>query len=342
MDKVELLKKLVSIYSPSGKEGKIGVYLCEAMNQMGLDASIDEVGNVIGTAGTGETNVVLLGHIDTVEGIIDVRETDGMLYGRGTVDAKGSIAAFVSAVYEVREILNKRVTVIGCVEEEIESRGALNVIDKFNPDYVVIGEPSGTNGITLGYMGILRVVYSMEKEQCHHSGREVSPAAAGIVFWNMIERFCQNYSKGKKLFESLIPTLVSINTDNDEYAQKMHLDVNLRLPVDFDVERFKEYILSEKGEGGVTFGVNYPAVRKGKNNPLVRAFMKAIRKQGETPVFKYKTGTTDMNTVALKWKCPIITYGPGNSALDHAPNEHISIDEYLKSIEIIKTALLEL
>jgi LysW-gamma-L-lysine carboxypeptidase len=46
-----------------------------------------------------------------------------------------------------------------------------------------------------------------------------------------------------------------------------------------------------------------------------------------------------MNVVGPVWKCPIVAYGPGNSALDHTPDERISLSEYLRSIEILKSML---
>jgi LysW-gamma-L-lysine carboxypeptidase len=52
-----------------------------------------------------------------------------------------------------------------------------------------------------------------------------------------------------------------------------------------------------------------------------------------------KTGTSDMNVVGPAWHCPILAYGPGESALDHTPDERISLSEYLRSIEILKSVL---
>ena len=48
-----------------------------------------------------------------------------------------------------------------------------------------------------------------------------------------------------------------------------------------------------------------------------------------------------MNILAA-WNCPIIAYGPGDSSLDHTSNEHLILDEYYKSIEILKTAIKRL
>ena len=81
------------------------------------------------------------------------------------------------------------------------------------------------------------------------------------------------------------------------------------------------------------------AFRAEKNTPLVRAFLAAIRDGGGRPRFVLKTGTSDMNVVGPVWGCPICSYGPGDSALDHTPDERISLSEYLQSIEILKAVL---
>ena len=72
------------------------------------------------------------------------------------------------------------------------------------------------------------------------------------------------------------------------------------------------------------------------------AFLNGIRAAGGTPSFVYKTGTADLNIAAPVWKCPAVVYGPGDSALDHTPEEHISISEYLKAIEVLADALTRL
>ena len=86
-------------------------------------------------------------------------------------------------------------------------------------------------------------------------------------------------------------------------------------------------------------GFPVPAWGCEKNNPLVRAFLSGIRSQGGEPRFVYKTGTADLNIVAPVWKCPALVYGPGDSSLDHTPKEHIRLDEYEKSVQVLCNAL---
>src|SRR5687767_746154 len=103
----ETLIGLVSQYSPSGNERGAVEWLVGRMKSLGYDKSyIDEAGNAVGVMGQGSKQVVLLGHIDTVPGEIDVQivEATGhspLLYGRGSVDAKGPLACFADAVAQV-------------------------------------------------------------------------------------------------------------------------------------------------------------------------------------------------------------------------------------------------
>jgi LysW-gamma-L-lysine carboxypeptidase len=89
-------------------------------------------------------------------------------------------------------------------------------------------------------------------------------------------------------------------------------------------------------------GYAVPAWVCEKNTPLVRAFLGAIRSQGGTPSFVFKTGTADLNVVGPVWNCPALVYGPGDSSLDHTPDEHIALDEYRRAVEVLSAALRNL
>jgi LysW-gamma-L-lysine carboxypeptidase len=81
--------------------------------------------------------------------------------------------------------------------------------------------------------------------------------------------------------------------------------------------------------------------RGDRHNALVRSFLTAIRQTDAAaqPGFLVKTGTSDMNVVGPAWKCPIVAYGPGDSALDHTPNEHLSLDEYWRAVLVLEGAI---
>ena len=85
-----------------------------------------------------------------------------------------------------------------------------------------------------------------------------------------------------------------------------------------------------------------PGCQTERNDPVVRAISSAIRMEGAQPRPKLKTGTADFNVVSPAWNCPIAAYGPGDSALDHTPNEHLVIDDYLHAIRVLKHAVTTL
>ena len=126
----------------------------------GLCTRIDEAGNaeVVFGAEDAAREIVLLGHIDTVPGEIPVRLEDGVLHGRGSVDAKGPLCAMLVAASRAELRPGARVRVIGAVGEEADSRGARALARRIQPDACIIGEPSGWDGVTLGYMGCARLL----------------------------------------------------------------------------------------------------------------------------------------------------------------------------------------
>src|SRR6266571_3187353 len=159
---LDLVRGLVEIPSVSRREGDAVEWLVARMAERGFRASVDDAGNAVGEIGDGPRHVVLLGHIDTVPGEIPVRVEGGDLVGRGAVDAKGPLAAFVAAATEV--VKGLRVTVVGAVEEESPtSAGARYRATLAAPDWCVIGEPSGWDGVTVGNKGRLVIGVSLSR-----------------------------------------------------------------------------------------------------------------------------------------------------------------------------------
>ena len=109
MDELEFLERMLSIPSPSGNEDALALYLAQQMAVLGFRARRDGVGNVVGQIGDldAERCIVLLGHMDTVEGFIPVELQEGRLYGRGAVDAKGPLATFILAAARAARYLKQ-------------------------------------------------------------------------------------------------------------------------------------------------------------------------------------------------------------------------------------------
>jgi LysW-gamma-L-lysine carboxypeptidase len=125
-------------------------------------------------------------------------------------------------------------------------------------------------------------------------------------------------------------------------TDQAELTIGVRLPPGVPPETLASVIAGHAHGGQLRFRDLCPAYQADKNNPLVRAFLRSIRAAGGTPGFLLKTGTSDMNVVGPVWRCPILAYGPGDSNLDHTPDEHILIDEYLRAITVLEDALQRL
>jgi [amino group carrier protein]-lysine/ornithine hydrolase len=341
---LDLLVRMVEIPSPSHHEAELSAYLVESLKGRGFHAYQDDANNAIGILGSGEKTIILLGHMDTVPGEIPVRIDNGSLYGRGTVDAKGPLACFISAASRLRNEIDrsgKKIIVIAAVEEEsATSRGAHEALRMFrSPDFCVIGEPSSWDAVTIGYKGRLLLDYELEIPLKHTAAQGKLVCEEAVDFWNRLKAWCEPINEGKGHFETIDPTIRSFNSDNNGICERARVKLGFRLPVDFPLEQFKSFLVEAGGTACLHFSGQEMAVRMGKSNALVKAFLQSIRAHQGSPRFKVKTGTSDMNVVAPQWKCPLLAYGPGDSSLDHTPNEHIEIEEYGMAIEVLELVL---
>ena len=329
-------------------------WLVARMKSMGYeDALIDDAGNAVGVIGRGPKQVVLLGHIDTVPGEIPVRRDNipdhEVLYGRGSVDAKGPLACFVDSVAQVGVREDWQFVVIGAVEEERDSDGARFVAAQYKPQFAIIGEPNQWDRIALGYKGSAWATVTVQRGQAHTASGEPTAAEAAVEAWLKIKAYVDLFNADKpKLFDQLLLTLRGMDSGQDGFDQWARLNVGVRLPVEVSPEDWYAK-LEETLKVPETFrvliepmGFAIPAWVGEKNTPLVRAFLRGIRSQGGDPRFVYKTGTADLNIVAPVWKCPAVVYGPGDSSLDHTLNEHIELKEYSKAVDVLTETLQKL
>ena len=341
MNSTELLQGLVQIYSPSTQEYAASEYLVAQMNALGFRACVDDAGNAVGVLGDGARAIVLLGHIDTFHGYIEPRIEEGKLYGRGAVDAKGCLATFVSACARVGARDGVRFIVIGAVEEEYAtSKGARFALTQYVPDFCIIGEPSGWDRITLGYKGRVLVDYEIAKSMTHTASGARAAVEDAVAFWNRIAAFAAEHNRAKpRVFDQLDASLRALNSDDDGFTDRARMRVALRVPTGLTIGAVEKGVVQFVDGASVAFSSEEEPFRADKNNALVRAFLNAIRDGGGKPAFTLKTGTADMNIVGPAWGCPIVAYGPGDSALDHTPNEHLDLAEYERAIAVLARVL---
>ncbi len=339
---LELLEGLVRIPSISGVEGAAVRWLVERMAELGFHAYVDEVGNAVGEIGVGRPETVLLGHIDTVPGDVPVRVADGRLYGRGTVDAKGPLATFVMAAARVaQQHVPGRIVIVGCVEEEApSSKGAHGVVDRYAPDTCIVGEPSGWDRVTLGYKGSLRVRGDVAVP-CGHSAHARQTAAERMAaWWQHLQSYAHTLNSGRRrMFDQLQPTLLQLNSGSDGLQEWASAEISVRLPATVEPAALASTLQEWDAHVEITVLGATPAFESERHVLPARALSRALRQQGIQPRLAVKTGTADMNIVGPAWGCPTVAYGPGDAALDHTPDEHIVLDDYLRAIDVLEAAL---
>jgi LysW-gamma-L-lysine carboxypeptidase len=349
-DAIDLLTQVVSTPSLCGDEDAVAAVLLQSSREMGFDACRDAAGNVVATIGprNAERSVVILGHMDTVPGVIPVEKRDGALFGRGTVDAKGPLVTGLVAAARAAQGARSKVTVIGAVQEEGPSAGARYLARQPAPDFLVIAEPGGWNAIVLGYKGSVRFTVGVSQPLTHTAGKEPTAPERLIVFWNDLDAWCRRRSPeseghgAKGGFNHLTATLIGMSSETNGLTDRAAMNIGLRLPPGITVDSARDGVQELFPDAEFAFQIGEEAVRAEKSTPLVAGFLRAIREQGGNPHFKVKTGTSDMNVVGPAWGCPMLAYGPGDSSLDHTPDEHIEIEEYLLAIRVLTTVLEDL
>lgn len=339
-----LLIDLVSTMSISGSEHLATQRFVSHAVERGFTAEIDSAGNACAHRGRhdADTHIVMLGHIDTVPGDIPVRVSDGVLHGRGSVDAKGPLCAMLCAAEHATLPSGVRLSVIGAVGEEItESPGARFLVKTYRPDACIIGEPSGWDGVTLGYKGRLIARATAECPNHHSAGSDASAGDAIFAWWQRVTEHVIAFNADPRgAFDSLQATLQDLGYFCDGLQQYARLDVGFRLPPALHPDTVADWVAA-CARDPVTVGIvgTEVAHQTSRNDPVVRSLSSAIRSAGGRPRPKLKTGTADFNVVGPAWNCPIAAYGPGDSSLDHTPTERLVLDEYHRSINVLRHAL---
>ena len=339
------MQGLVAIPSTSRREGEAVEWLVARMAERGFRASVDDAGNAVGEIGDGQVHVVLLGHIDTVPGEIAVRIEDGELVGRGAVDAKGPLAAFVAAA--TRPVTGVRVTVVGAVEEESPtSAGARQRATLPAPDWCVIGEPSGWDAVTVAYKGRLALRLVLTRSARHGAAPGMTCSEEALTLWSRARDAAERRTAGADGFARLDCRLEAMSGGTgDGLVERAELRIGYRIPPGIataEVEaEIRRLAATHEGNGTIEIeriGAEEPA-RTARSTPLARAFVGAIADAGGKATFKVKSGTSDMNILAPAWRCPMVAYGPGDSRYDHTPMERLSLSDYERSIRVLKSVL---
>ena len=333
-ESVGLLVDIVAVPSPTGHEEDAARMLADRLPRFGWETShLDGAGSVIATRGNGDKELVLLSHIDTVPGGPKLFVNEERIEGRGSVDAKSPCCALAVGGGAVEVPRDWRITFVAAVGEEIDSRGARFRMPLHEPAALVVGEPTGSNGVALSYRGRILFSFVAEDSGAHRSGSP-GPMSDTVLAAASMMQITENMGKGY--------SIAIMEMEGHEAGKRSaSITMDLRTPIGAQQEEL-ELMLNETA---AAFGVGLnvieyvPPHEVHKSDPVIRAFRTAIRDvTGEPPRVLAKQGTCDFNVLST-WGCPMGAFGPGDSKYDHSSNEQIEIKEFLRGVEVVKGAL---
>jgi acetylornithine deacetylase len=320
MDPVETLafaRALVDIDSTTGREGDVGRWLADWLRRRGytvLEQPVERgCANIVATLSA--PIVVLSTHFDCVPPFFPSRVHDGRLYGRGSCDAKGILAAQVAAVERLRAAGEHRVGLLFVVGEERGSDGAAaaNTIPA-GSKYLINGEPTDSR-LAAATRGTLRV-------RLHATGRVGHSAAP---------------EHGESAIEKLIDALVQLR------SLPLPSDPNLGLTfytiglIDGGVA---PNVIPARASAEILFRIIgsaddvLAALRALEPRVTIEEVLRVrpIRMHTvpgfPTAVFPF---TTDVPLLD-RWGTPLL-FGPGSFLLAHSDEEHVALDELYAAVD---------
>jgi LysW-gamma-L-lysine carboxypeptidase len=335
MDEGALLQRLVAQYSPSGRERLAATEFVRIARELGYSARLDGIGNGIARRGRGHPRTLFLGHIDTVEGERPVRRERGRVFGRGTVDAKGPIVAALVAGADWTG--PGELVIAAAVGEETDSHGARFLLTRLHPDYVIAGEPSGWDGVTIAYKGELQVEATFRGQRTHYSSPWPTTADLAVDWVGAVRAYAAQHS-GSSPFRSLSAKIVSVESTGRAGEETVRVVIDLRIPPGLTAREVRRSLPAEPGRPEIVERVEVDPIEVDRTNPVVLAISAGIRDAGQRPTLWRKAGTSDLNLVLPTWRVPGAAYGPGDARLDHTDREELSEAELRRSIAVLSGA----
>src|SRR5580698_3269183 len=334
IDPIDLTRRLVNIDSTTYREGAVGAFLAEflaaqrwvvekmAVEQPdakltpGAGADSDARFNVY-AAMPGETpDVVLSTHMDTVPPFFACTEDDEFLYGRGSCDAKGIIAAQIAAAEQLHEA-GVKVGLLFVVGEERDSAGAIEANKSPKGSrYLINGEPTD-NRLALASKGALRVELRAKGRMAHSAYPELGESAIDKLVGALNDVLAMPLPVEPEIGPATLNIgLIEGGRAPNVIADKADAHLLIRLVGPSD--EIKESIIDTVGDrADVDFTLELPFVR--------------MRKVGDLPTMVAKF-TTDIPSLT-NWGEPFLL-GPGSIHVAHTPHEKIAKRELLEAVDL--------
>lgn len=333
IDLVRLTRELIDVPSITGEEFEIGNSLGELLNRLDYQVELQDISteraNIIAT--TRETpRIVLSTHMDTVPPFIASSEDDEFIYGRGACDAKGIIAAQISAAEKLRAAGINEIGLLFTVDEEVASAGAK--VANNHPaaalcEYLINGEPTD-NRLAVGTKGSLQVRITTGGRAAHSAYPEQGESAIEKLLDLLQDVRAINWPASEKFGETTCNIgVISGGTRANVIPDQAQAILQLRLA--YDACGVQELLERAVGEHAV---VEYTSV----HDPVSLLPIDGL----EQMVARF---TTDIPYLS-RWGQPLLI-GPGSILVAHTENERVAKRELARAVdiyvELVKTLLAQ-
>lgn len=369
--------KLVREQSPSGLEARVAEHVAAEMQSLGYEVRRDELGNVVGTIGDGSPCVLLDAHMDTV-GVTDPAMwthdpggelADGRLYGRGSMDMKGPLAAALYGIAAAASRLESgRLVVSATVAEElVEGPATQRVAEAVKPDFVIICEATSLR-LSIGQRGRAEISLEVLGRPTHSSRPELGINAAeaiadAIVALRQLEppshpvlgrgvlvltdiisrpypglsvvpdRCVATYDRRTLPGESEADVLGAINSIVEAVVASSGATASVSIAED-DFETYS---------GGRIRALNFaPAWYFNPTEPVVRLAFEGLRAVGLEGDFTHYAFCTNGSGTAGRLGIPTVGFGPGQEELAHRIDEYIEVADLGRAAEAYAAMALSL
>lgn len=322
MNPFTLTRELIDIPSLTGDEGSLGEFLATHLATLGYNVERQTVTenrfNVIAT--TGETpRIVFSTHMDTVPPFIASSEDGEYIYGRGSCDAKGIIAAQIFAAEQLRRNGMNTVGMLFTVDEELSSFGA-QAANKHplasECRFLINGEPTD-NRMATGTKGSLRLIITTEGRAAHSAYPEAGESAIEKLL-DVLEGIRAIDWPGDKFFGDTTCNIGVLNGGTRPNVIPDHARAELQIRLATDIERIKPLVAEVVGGRA---HLEYAS----EHNPVRLFSVEGF----EQCVVRF---TTDVPYLS-NWGKPLLL-GPGSIFDAHTDHERIAKHELERAIDL--------
>lgn len=322
MNVFELTRELIDIPSVTGEEQAVGQYLSDYLERLGYRVEKQEIGsgrfNVLATTES-SPRIVFSTHMDTVPPFIAASEDDEFIYGRGSCDAKGIIAAQIFAAEQLRRGGMNDIGLLFTVDEELSSHGA-QAANKHplarECQFLINGEPTDSR-LATGTKGSVRVIITTEGRAAHSAYPEAGESAIEKLL-DILQDIRNCHWPEDSFFGTTTCNIGVLNGGTRPNVIADHARAELQIRLAIDIEHVKRVLEDAVGTRG---RLEYASA----HNP-VRLF--SVPGFDECVV----RFTTDIPYLS-QWGKPLLL-GPGSILDAHTDHEKISKRELEESIQL--------